>query len=104
MLNSPDYDGLNDRQLFDFPPEREVFLKDLKVPLPTDIPTLKRIFEIISENTIRMGETTYTLDEQALEVFAEVHDDLCGRRLRLQTRMHRESCQNPVAMQHESPW
>ena len=82
MLNSPDYDGLNDRQLFDFPPEREVFLKDLKVPLPTDIPTLKRIFEIISENTIRMGETTYTFDEQALEVFAEVHDDLVRKKIK----------------------
>ena len=44
MLNSPDHDGLNDRQLFDFPPERDVFLNYLKVPLPSHISSLKTIF------------------------------------------------------------
>ena len=38
LTKSPDFDGLNDRQLFDFPPEREVLLDDLKVPMPDGTP------------------------------------------------------------------
>ena len=44
MNNSHDADGLNDRQLFDFPPEREVFLADLEVPMPQDTPDLFELF------------------------------------------------------------
>ena len=44
MLHSSDHDGMNDRQLFDFPPEHDVFLDQLKVPMPEDIPDLKAIF------------------------------------------------------------
>ena len=40
LNNSNDADGVNDRQLFDFPPEREVFLADLEVPMPQDTPDL----------------------------------------------------------------
>ena len=80
MLNSPDHDGLNDRQLIAFPPERDVFLKDLKVPMPTHIPSLKTLFEIIRNNTMRMGETIYHLDGQAFEEFAKVHDDLVRKK------------------------
>ena len=37
MLNlTSDSDGLNDRQLFDFPPECELLLGDLVVPMPSD--------------------------------------------------------------------
>ena len=40
MLNlAPDADGLNDRQLFDFPPERELLLEDMIVPMPPPHPT-----------------------------------------------------------------
>lgn len=56
MLNSPDHDSLNDHPLIAFPPEREVFLKDLKVPIPTHLPSLTTLFEIIQNNTIRMGD------------------------------------------------
>ena len=80
MLNSPDHDGLNDRQLIAFPPERDVFLKDLKVPMPTHIPSLKTLLEIIRNNTMRMGETIYHLDGQAFEEFAKVHDDLVRKK------------------------
>ena len=35
MLNEvPDADGLSDRQLFNFPPERDIFLDKLAVPMP----------------------------------------------------------------------
>lgn len=38
MLNlTPDADGLNDRQLVDFPPEREMLLDELVVPMPRQI-------------------------------------------------------------------
>ena len=33
-----DPDGFVDRQLFDFPLERDVYLGDLKVPIPADVP------------------------------------------------------------------
>ena len=37
MLNlTSDSDGLNDCQLFDFPPEHELLLDDLVVPMPSD--------------------------------------------------------------------
>ena len=39
LTKAPDADGLNDRQLFDFPPERELYLEELKVPMPSNIPT-----------------------------------------------------------------
>ena len=45
MLNLvPDADGLNDRQLFDFPPERELLLDDLEVPMPPETPDLLQTF------------------------------------------------------------
>ena len=37
---TPDADGLNDRQLFHFPPERELLLDNLVVPMPSDTPDL----------------------------------------------------------------
>ncbi len=40
-----DPDGFVDRQLFDFPPERDVYLGDLKIPIPADIPDLKEMFQ-----------------------------------------------------------
>ena len=80
MLNSPDHDGLNDHQLIAFPPERDVFLKDLKVPMPTHIPSLKTLFEIIRNNTMRMGEMIYHVDGQAFEKFAKIGDDLVRKK------------------------
>ena len=46
MLQVDDPDGFVDRQLFDFPPERDVYLGDLKVPIPADVPDLQEIFQV----------------------------------------------------------
>ena len=46
MLKVDDPDGFVDRQLFDFPPERDVYLGDLKVPIPADVPDLQDIFQV----------------------------------------------------------
>ena len=45
MLQADDADGFVDRQLFDFPPERNVYLDDLKVPIPQDVPKMMDIFK-----------------------------------------------------------
>ena len=37
---TPDADCLNDRQLFQFPPECELLLDDLVVPMPSHTPDL----------------------------------------------------------------
>lgn len=46
MLQADDPDGFVDRQLFDFPPERNVYLDDLKVPIPQDVPKMMDIFKV----------------------------------------------------------
>lgn len=38
MLQADDPDGFVDRQLFDFPPEKDVYVDDLKVPIIQDVP------------------------------------------------------------------
>ena len=43
----PDADGLNDRQLFDFPPEREMLLDELVVLMPADTPDLLQTFLVV---------------------------------------------------------
>ena len=43
----PDPDGFVDRQLVDFPPDRDVYLEDLKVPIPDDISDLKDIIKVV---------------------------------------------------------
>ena len=47
MLLSDDADGFNDRQLFVFPPQRDVFLKDLALPIPSDLPSLSEVYAIV---------------------------------------------------------
>ena len=74
MLNSDDADGLNDRQLFDFPPERELLLNELVVPMPADTPDLKSIL-----NAVRLAHVSaemYTLEGEAYELFRMCHDEL----------------------------
>ena len=64
MLNlTPDSDGLNDRQLFDFPPDRELLLDDLVVPMPSHTPDLQQIFTIIADN--HQQQIQYTLQGEA---------------------------------------
>jgi len=47
MLWVEDPDGFVDRQLFDFPPDRDVYLEDLKVPTPDDVSNLKDVFKVV---------------------------------------------------------
>ena len=46
MVLSDDPPGFVDRQLFDFPPERDMYLDDLKVPVPDDVPELENILKV----------------------------------------------------------
>lgn len=44
LLHRDDYDGFNDRQLFDVLQEIEVNYTDLQTELPHDLPTFKDVF------------------------------------------------------------
>ena len=46
MLTTDDPAGFGDRQLIDFPPERDVYLDDLKLPIPDNIANLYDIFQV----------------------------------------------------------
>ena len=46
MILADDPAGFVDRQLFDFPPERDMYLKELKVPVPNDIPDIESILRV----------------------------------------------------------
>ena len=74
MLHSSDHDGMNDRQLFDFPPERDVFLDQLKVPMPEDIPDLKAIFCELRDQHRQTKH--YSLNDNAYKAFEQAHDSL----------------------------
>jgi len=52
MLLSDGADGFNDRQPFCFPPQRDVLLSDLEVPIPTDIPALHQVYAVHSVGTL----------------------------------------------------
>ena len=81
MLNLiPDADGLNDRQLVDFPPERELLLDELVVPMPSDTPNLEQISKNIADN--HEETLTYTLEEEAYATYREAHDKLVAAKLR----------------------
>jgi len=41
-----DPDGFVDWLLFGFPPEQDVYLGDLKVPIPADVPDLQKILRV----------------------------------------------------------
>ena len=45
MVLADDPAGFVDWQLFDFPPERDMYLDDLKVPVPEDIPDLEEVLK-----------------------------------------------------------
>ena len=87
LTNSPDADGLNDRQLFDFPPDREVFLDDLKVPMPPDTADLKELFIEIMEQ--HKKKRVYTLENEAYEAYKGIHDEL----VKMKLKTHNENAQ-----------
>ena len=80
MLLSDDADGFNDRQLFCFPPQRDVLLGDLKVPIPTDIPALHQVREYI--RLVHSTPRSYVLCSDAFEQFRSCHDNLVRRQSR----------------------
>lgn len=49
MVLSDDPSGFVDRQLFHFPLERDVYLDNLKVPLPDDVTELERILKVYTK-------------------------------------------------------
>ena len=69
-----DADGLNDRELFDFPPKRELMLEELKVPMPDDTPSLEKMFSQIMEN--HQERKVYTLDGESYSEYQMIHDNL----------------------------
>ena len=79
MLHSSDHDGMNDRQLFDFPPERDVFLDQLKVPMPEDIPDLKAIFCELRDQHRQTKH--YSLNHDAYKAFEQAHDNLVRQKM-----------------------
>lgn len=80
LVNSPDADGLNDRQLFDFPPDRDVYFEDLKVPMPVNTTDLKEVFVTIMEE--HMTHQLYTFDSAACEEYKNLHDELVREKLK----------------------
>ena len=80
MLNLvQDADGLNDRQLFDFPPERELYLDELEVPMPRDTPDLYQVFlEIYNHHKDRV---LYTLEGDSYAEYRSTHDRLVNEKL-----------------------
>ena len=81
MLNLvPDADGLNDCQLFDFPPEREMLLDDLVVPMPADTPDLLQTFLAVYNN--HKDAVTYTLEGEVYMEYQQTHDQLVHEKLR----------------------
>ena len=87
MLLSDDADGFNDRQLFAFPPQRDVFLKELALPIPSDLPSLENVYTILRRYHCQPIE--YTINNEALETFEAYHDNLVTR----QSRQHNENIQ-----------
>ena len=80
MLNLiPDADGLNDRQLFDLPPESELLLDDLEVPMPSDTPDLLQTFLAVYD--IHHDRQTYKLEVDAYAKYRQTHDRLVHERL-----------------------
>jgi len=80
LLNiAPDADGLNDRQLVDFPPEREMLLDEL-VPMPLNTPDLQEIFLKIVDNHQEMQ--VYSLEGDAYCAYRETHDELVEDKLK----------------------
>ena len=78
MLLSDDAGGFNDR-LFAFPPQRDVLLNELKLPIPPNIPSLQSIYTLV--RAVHKSPQEYVLDE-AMEEYQKYHDDLVHRQSR----------------------
>ena len=80
MLNLvQDADDLNNRQLFDFPPEQELYLDELQVPMPKDTPDLYQVFlEVYNHHKDRV---LYTLEGDSYAEYRSTHDRLVNKKL-----------------------
>ena len=87
MLMSDDADGFNDRQLFCFPPQRDVFLGELKLPLPSHLPALRDVYETV--RSFHSDKCTYTFTDEGYQQFTVCHDALVTR----------QSCQSNESIQ-----
>ena len=72
-----DADGFNDRQLFCFPPQRDVFLGDLKLPLPSHLPALRDVYETVT--ALHSKHSTYTFTDEGYQQSTVCHDALVTR-------------------------
>ena len=80
MLLSEDADGFNDRQMFVFPPQRDVLFNDLKLPIPSNVPPLTSVYSHVRE--MHKISQEYTFDDDALIEFQRYHDNLVLRQSR----------------------
>ena len=87
MLLSDDADGFNDRQMFVFPPQRDVLFNDLKLPIPVNVPSLRSVYSHVRE--MHTTSHDYILDDDALIEFEKYHDNLVRR----QSLQHNENVQ-----------
>ena len=94
MLLADDADGFNDRQLFAFPPQRDVFLKDLALPIPEHLPSLENVYTILWRYHSQPIE--YIITDEALETFEAYHDNLVTR----QSKQHDENIQGILSKAH----
>ena len=78
MLLSQDADGFNDRQLIDFPPERELYLRELKVPVPVEIPKISDIYGVLQNAHKKALE--YSLQGEAYAAFENARDTLVDKK------------------------
>jgi hypothetical protein len=69
MLVPKDADRFNDRQIFAFPPQRDVLLNDLKLLIPPNVPSVKEIYTLI--RVVHEVPREYTMDGDALTVLRE---------------------------------
>ena len=76
--NKCDADGFNDHQLFDCPEEVEYKYKDLKVPMDESILSLALVFKLLHD--VHLEKRTYTMNEEAMDVFIQYHDGLVDRK------------------------
>ncbi len=81
MLLSDDADGFNDRQLFDFPPERDVHFDELKIPVSSEVTGLKDIFEKIAME--HETEIVYSFSSSGLEAYKHAHDLLVDKKAKV---------------------
>ena len=67
------------QQLFHFPPERELLLDDLVVPMPSDTPDLQQVFCINTDN--HQQQMQYTLEGDAYSAYRDIDDKVVWQTL-----------------------